>query len=78
MPREGDDLLSLVTVKSSVPGSRKGQERLRIFYFHSVAAVDAMGSISDGKWRAEEISPWRNQGDVEISSPPHVTELSCH
>ena len=60
MPRDGDGSLSLVTVKISVPGSHKGQERLRICYFHGVTAVDATGSVSDGKKRAEELSPWRN------------------
>lgn len=60
MLRDRDSLLSLVTVKILVPGSHKGQERSRICYFHGVTAVDAVGSISDGKRRVEELSPWRN------------------
>lgn len=74
MPRDRDGLLSLVTVKISVPISHKGPERLRICFFHSVTAVDATSSISDGKRRAEDLSPWRNEGDGEISSP-HLTDL---
>lgn len=71
-----DGWLSLVTVKISGPRSHKGQERWRICYFHGVAAVDAIGSVSDGKQRVEALSPRRDRRDGEISS--HLTELSCH
>lgn len=78
MPRDRDSLLSLVTVQIVVPGSHKGQERSRICYFHGAAAVDAVGSISDGRRRLEELSPRRNRGDGDMPPSPHLTGLSCH